>query len=389
MYCGQLGPCSYLRLRLATFQPSTSIAASTPLTGPLFNPDTLLRDALASAEDADSYYNPSSSRHKAHNRYTLLEGAGGAGALTAILLFRTGRIYESGALTSRLLSDLTRSVKIAATRDCEVLYGRAGALQVILFLRKWGENPNVGSDLAKTIIHMILKEGMSYAAVTQRDKSVATTLPLLWQWHDRPYLGAAHGVVGILHTLLHFTREVGELGSMAQIDYMRLIKETIDGLNDHCAPGGNLKSRPGRDRRERGEELVHWCHGAPGHALLLVKASEVFDNESYLEAAEDLARNVIFPRGVLRKGVGLCHGISGNGYVFLALHRARMKREGEYDGVWLDMARHFADIAVNKYHDLENVPDRPYSLYEGAAGLVVFLMDLLNPEKSHFPCYEA
>jgi len=26
--------------------------------------------------------------------------------------------------------------------------------------------------------------------------------PLMYEWHDKKYLGAAHGLVGILHTLL-------------------------------------------------------------------------------------------------------------------------------------------------------------------------------------------
>jgi hypothetical protein len=30
-------------------------------------------------------------------------------------------------------------------------------------------------------------------------------------------------------------------------------------------------------------------------------------------------------------------------------------------------------------------PDRPYSLYEGLAGTVCFLTDLLQPEKASFP----
>jgi hypothetical protein len=31
---------------------------------------------------------------------------------------------------------------------------------------------------------------------------------------------------------------------------------------------------------------------------------------------------VVWARGLLRKGVGLCHGISGNAYVFLYLFRS-------------------------------------------------------------------
>ena len=40
----------------------------------------------------------------------------------------------------------------------------------------------------------------------------------------------------------------------------------------------------------------------------------------YLSAAERCG-GVVWKRGLLRKGYGLCHGAAGNGYTFLQLHR--------------------------------------------------------------------
>ncbi|MFN9983080.1 MAG: lanthionine synthetase LanC family protein, partial [bacterium] len=56
------------------------------------------------------------------------------------------------------------------------------------------------------------------------------------------------------------------------------------------------------------DELVQWCHGAPGHIFLLLRAHEVFKEDSYLELAKISSQSTIFNRGLLRKGVGLCHG---------------------------------------------------------------------------------
>ena len=33
-------------------------------------------------------------------------------------------------------------------------------------------------------------------------RSQRSSSPLMYEWHDKKYLGAAHGLVGILHTLL-------------------------------------------------------------------------------------------------------------------------------------------------------------------------------------------
>ena len=97
----------------------------------------------------------------------------------------------------------------------------------------------------------------------------------------------------------------------------------------------------------------------------------------------------------LPSGVGLCHGISGNAYCFLSLYRARKQVEQESGDTsnlksseWLRWAHHFASFAVENINGLFYVPDRPYSLYEGACGLIMLCHELKDPDNSRFPCFE-
>lgn len=77
-------------------------------------------------------------------------------------------------------------------------------------------------------------------------------------------------------------------------------------------------------------------------------------------------------RGLLRKGVGLCHGISGNAFVFLAL--ARADEEGRLG--WLAMAHAFERFGLEHLMDLKDNPDIPCSLFEGIGGLASLLHSL-------------
>jgi hypothetical protein len=58
------------------------------------------------------------------------------------------------------------------------------------------------------------------------------------------------------------------------------------------------------------------------------------------------------------QGVGLCHGISGNGFALLAM--ARSTGQPHY----LRAARAFALYAAQHWQELYEVPDRPASLFE-------------------------
>jgi len=74
-------------------------------------------------------------------------------------------------------------------------------------------------------------------------------------------------------------------------------------------------------------------------------------------------------RGLLKKGRGLCHGISGNAYFFLALHRITNSIEP------LGRANQFAAFAAAYFRELRT-PDNPMSLFEGDAAYLCFCLDL-------------
>lgn len=56
---------------------------------------------------------------------------------------------------------------------------------------------------------------------------------------------------------------------------------------------------------------------------------QVFKEDKYLKEAADCAE-VIWQRGLLRKGYGLCHGTAGNGYAFLSLYQLTQEKKYLY-----------------------------------------------------------
>jgi hypothetical protein len=69
------------------------------------------------------------------------------------------------------------------------------------------------------------------------------------------YMGAAHGVVGILNTLLSVSPE--ELRALEDVCSARsLIWQTIDQLDNLCLPSGNLESSIKTTMGTRSDRLV-------------------------------------------------------------------------------------------------------------------------------------
>lgn len=55
----------------------------------------------------------------------------------------------------------------------------------------------------------------------------------------------------------------------------------------------------------------------------------MFKEEKYLKEAAECAE-VIWQRGLLRKGYGICHGTAGNGYAFLSLYKLTQEKKYLY-----------------------------------------------------------
>ena len=117
------------------------------------------------------------------------------------------------------------------------------------------------------------------------------------------------------------------------------------------------------------DRLVQFCHGATGMISLALRLAEHHPKSAvrYQELAQQFGE-VIWRRGLLKKGLGLCHGAPGNGLAMLSL-------QGE---LWLNRAKHFAVFCVEHRDELHPLADRPYSLFEGLAGAVCFWAAVLK-----------
>ncbi|EFJ16735.1 hypothetical protein SELMODRAFT_115837, partial [Selaginella moellendorffii] len=199
-----------------------------------------------------------------------------------------------------------------------------------------------------------------------------SSCPLMYQWHGTRYWGAAHGLAGIMYVLMHFPLSARDAAD---------VKETLLYMIANRFQSGNYPSSDGNQR----DKLIHWCHGAPGICLTLCKAAKVFPEPVFREAAV-AAGELIWKKGLLRR-VGLCHGVSGNTYPFLALYRLTGDRKH------LFRARSFATFLCNQGRELIDSGDmhggdHPYSLFEGLAGTAFLWLDLQRPEEARFPGYE-
>ena len=68
------------------------------------------------------------------------------------------------------------------------------------------------------------------------------------------------------------------------------------------------------------DHLVHFCHGAPGAIPMLIEAHRMFKDQIYMDALIK-AGECTWNLGLLLKGNGLCHGISGNAYFLHSIWR--------------------------------------------------------------------
>ncbi|KAF9590584.1 hypothetical protein IFM89_035902, partial [Coptis chinensis] len=259
-----------------------------------------------------------------------------------------------------------KEIKLSKDVPNELLYGRAGFLWACLFLNKHIGDNTIPSSYTASVVRDLIKEGKWLS------KSEYSNSPFMYEWHGKKYWGAAHGLAGILYVLMHMVLKPDEIED---------VKGTLRYMIQNRFPSGNYPSSEGSDN----DRLVHWCHGAPGVAVTLVKAAEVFGGQEFLQAAVD-AGEVVWNRGLLKR-VGVCHGVSGNAYVFLSLYRLTgniefLYRAKAFTCFLLDKANEL--ILVRKMHG----GDHPYSLFEGVGGMAYLLLDMIQPSQAGFPAYE-
>uniref|UniRef100_A0A0N5ALL8 LanC-like protein 3 n=1 Tax=Syphacia muris TaxID=451379 RepID=A0A0N5ALL8_9BILA len=248
----------------------------------------------------------------------------------------------------------------------EMLVGRAGYIAAVLMLRhELGEKVNC--NFLIPVLKKILDSGRKYA---QRNCSLT---PLMYQYHGKEYVGAAHGLMGILQMLISCYEMLDDLEK-------KDVKETLDWIISIQFENGNFPTNAAHlKQRHEDDELIQWCHGAGGAVFLFIVAYLKIGEEKYLKAAE-AAAGILWEKGVLYKGPGICHGVAGNGYAFLMLYRLTQQER------FLHYARCFALIfCSSNFKRNARTPDSPLSLYEGIAGSLCYLCDLAEPINAQFP----
>ena len=125
-------------------------------------------------------------------RVTFLCGSPGPLTLLAVLRHRQGAAPD----LSQILSLASQVTDLSSGLPDELLYGRAGYLHCLLYLRQELGDAAVPTIIIRKVVEAILRSG---AAMSRATKSRS---PLMFAWHDKVYIGAAHGLAGILVTLL-------------------------------------------------------------------------------------------------------------------------------------------------------------------------------------------
>jgi len=315
-------------------------------------------------------------------------GAAGVHALAARM--RSAREPSAAVVhTRQVLAALGRALEQPET---ELLYGRAGYLHSLLVLRRCTDPGCRTSELdnAVTVVFdTLVREGAALGTELSRrfpDNALAQS-PLAYRFPSKDgavYFGAAHGLGGVLYALLQLPERC--LHSRA--------REAITGALDLLV---SIQSKEGNfpaDIRGSGLDLFHWCHGAPGILPTLCRAYEVFGDERYRDAARRAA-DAVWSFGLLRKGHGVCHGIAGSALSLLAMYRTTGNERYRYralrmcEATWSERCL----AVIGQSHDPQRyrpgVPDLPYSLMEGKAGLLYAYIAMQCPQQGTFPGYES
>lgn len=245
----------------------------------------------------------------------------------------------------------------------ELLVGRAGFVS-----GAYAINRKFGEVVPQSTLHKLHKSTVRSGRIYSGQHG--SPCPLMYAYYGTEYLGAAHGISGILQMLLCMPSFL-----TSDPEAERDIRACVDYLVDLQNTLGNIPAA----LNETDTHLMHWCHGAPGVVYMFAKAWLVWKDQKYLQACQRCAE-ITWQKGLLRKGPGICHGVAGSGYVFLLLYRLTS------DERYLHRALKFAEfLLTDEFQQGARSPDTPYSLYEGLAGTVCFLTDLLQPHRAEFP----
>uniref|UniRef100_A0A8C8XCL6 LanC like glutathione S-transferase 2 n=1 Tax=Panthera leo TaxID=9689 RepID=A0A8C8XCL6_PANLE len=191
-------------------------------------------------------------------RVTFLCGDAGPLAVGAVVYHKLKSDCESQECITKLLQLQKTIVCRDSDLPDELLYGRAGYLYALLYLNTEIGPGTVCESAIKEVVNAIIESGKTLS----REERKADRCPLLYQWHRKQYVGAAHGMAGIYYMLMQPAAKVD------QETLTEMVKPSIDYVRHKRFRSGNYPSSLSNET----DRLVHWCHGAPGVIHMLTQA---------------------------------------------------------------------------------------------------------------------
>ena len=266
---------------------------------------------------------------------------------------------------------------------------------------------NLLNETIIKIFDILINSGIIYMIKYKWSKSLLYPFPVN---EDNPqfYLGAAHGLIGTIYMLLSTIKFFPELLNKeksinsTKIKISKLLLDNIKYIQSlQISSTGNF---PYDIKGEDSGDAVHFCHGCIGAIPLFLLAEEFFPNNNFKETAI-LSNKCLWERGLLCKGNGVCHGMSGVVYALIKLYKGTKNELYLKEAIGICQGTFDPDIQklVKEFKDPQRlcigIPDTPYSLMEGEGGCLVMYYDLvkviLNNDKDSqnsfwgaFPGYE-
>lgn len=127
-------------------------------------------------------------------RHTFLCGASGPLAVGALVYWELDKGTQSKHCIDSLRELFSMAQPDFSKQPSELLYGHTGLLYSLLLVNK-----NLPGTFDEEIIAKLVDSVLSSG---ERGREAEYHSPLMFTWHNRHYLGAAHGIAGILTMLL-------------------------------------------------------------------------------------------------------------------------------------------------------------------------------------------
>jgi hypothetical protein len=282
----------------------------------------------------------------------------------------------------------------------ELLYGNAGYLYSLSFIYKHcilsGNFKTHYKDIQLDMIDII--QFLYEIGISKKEEKNSKYMIFPFPRNEskkhasKTYLGGAHGIFGVLYEMLVAINLLSDNYINENIEIIKnVIKNDLIELSKLQFDSGNFPS----SLKKSSDDLIQFCHGATGAVLVYGLAYTIFKEELFLKIALNCGDS-IWERGILKKGNGICHGITGNAYGLYYIYKITSNSD------WLNKAYCMTLASIDK--DIQNIcseydhpqrmvtgiPDTPYSLMEGEGGSICLYSDILNgSEYMLFPGFEV